>query len=196
MFYQYSTSLGYDYLALSITWQKGFCAVSACNFKATPIFSLHGLWPSNLLKASPRNCQPTPAVTFPKDIMEIKKKWKSGIVSQLQSITIPSKSQYNIWSYEWKTHGTCMVGKSFTNNTLDATNPEAYYSDTVYAFSNNVAGLSRKLFDKNVKPGFEYLANELLSALKDVIGSPVTIVCATANDKKQYLQESAMFHDK
>ncbi|CAL0322768.1 unnamed protein product [Lupinus luteus] len=194
MFYQCSTSLVYGYLTLSITWPKGFCAARACNFKAPNIFTLHGLWPSTVNEHGPTNCGSTTA-KFPKDIKEIEEKWSSGLVSNLKLITFPANTQYGLWSHEWKTHGRCMVGKSYTRHELDASHPEGYFSDSVYAFSNNVAGLSLKLSDLNVKPGFEYHADELSSALETVIGSPVTIKCATSKDNKQYLQEVLVYMD-
>ncbi|KAE9602042.1 putative ribonuclease T(2) [Lupinus albus] len=189
-------SLGYDFLALSLSWPKGYCATLPCTSSPPPnIFTLHGLWPSNINQTDPQSCPHT--IQFP-DNSVIEKTWNHDLLTNMKKITFSPKTQFSLWKHEWTFHGTCMESKSVTHSQLDAADPQAYYFDSIYAYFKNANDLVSKLAgEANVKPGQEYDAITLLNAVNKVIGSDVSIKCrVSSHDNKQHLVEVILYLDK
>jgi len=52
-------AIAFDYWTISEIWAPGYCAHSTCvATKVKPVFTIHGLWPSNKTRSHPFSCGP------------------------------------------------------------------------------------------------------------------------------------------
>ncbi|EDO48544.1 predicted protein [Nematostella vectensis] len=139
-------------------------------------WTLHGLWPTVGGKAEPVNCNSSwPFVES--EIQDL----EDRMMQRWLAFPDSSKSSArDLWSHEWKKHGTCATDLAETSN-------EHSYFSMALALNSN-CGLLRALASENIIPSDDqmYTVKQVERAISNKYGAKGRVIClrGPARDKQ------------
>ncbi|XP_034952385.1 ribonuclease Oy [Chelonus insularis] len=186
-----SNSTDFDLFIFTQHWPPTVCldwkeelSNHTCSFpKGTEEWSIHGIWPTQLHKMGPFNCNKS--LPFKPDELkpieqELKDKWVD-----VENGTKP----YAFWEHEWKKHGTCAAVINEVNSVYK------YFKKGLDLF--NMYDMKNVLGKVNITPGKQYLAQTILDGIKKIIGTRAQIECVVDKKNKiKYVFEIRICFDK
>ncbi|EDO48543.1 predicted protein [Nematostella vectensis] len=149
-------------------------------------WTLHGLWPTVGGKAEPVNCNSSwPFVES--EIQDL----EDRMMQRWLAFPDSSKSSArDLWSHEWKKHGTCATDLAQTSN-------EHSYFSMALALNSN-CGLLRALASENIIPSDDqmYTVKQVERAISNKYGAKGRVICLRGPDDQQLLAGIRICLDK
>ncbi|CAK8530183.1 unnamed protein product [Lathyrus sativus] len=162
-----------DYYAYAQQWPNGACMNPAkkCNAQLPTTFTIHGLWPSNIVKPHPDSC----AKSFNSSLI-------NSLVPQLSNVwpnIEKGNTNVRFWGYEWNKHGSCSPFSQYN-----------YFNHAISLYNQN--NLMSMLAAQNILPnGTSHPPQDFINAIQlDVHVQPL-LVCVNRN----YLAEIHLCFD-
>ncbi|XP_014613613.1 PREDICTED: ribonuclease Oy [Polistes canadensis] len=183
-------SQNFDVLIFTQHWPQTVCYVwkeksesHACALPKNDEWSIHGIWPTKYHTEGPNFCNqslPFNASALNPIKNELEEKW----------IDVENmKDSYSFWRHEWNKHGTCAT-------ILPELNTELKYFQKGLELLD-IYDMKNVLGKRNILPGSSYAVQDILNAIKKIIGTTAEIGCVHNKEKNEaYIFEIRICFDK
>ena len=150
-------------------------------FEDSPIWTIHGLWPSKYGSKGPNGCQTGENFDIEKlqSILEDLKKFWPDVLKR------PDPNSF--WKHEWEKHGTCATEIEAIENQLE------YFKKGLEL--NWIHSIEKYLENFGINPGDSYTADNILNSISTQTGSQAAIQCDKFGEKF-FLREIRICFDK